>query len=169
MRWMGATSAPSSGVGGVRGRQRSAISVSAWDGPLRRAAQAWPGLGMRSERDTCGRVRRAAESRRTAAARSGIIGLTIRDASCCHWTAVGIRTVCGRLSAAKPLGSCLSCDDPDGCCLSAKLRGFWRPWTTAKRHVGVRVGRPFAASGAWVVRTWRAIRAIYVWVRPLRC
>ena len=80
--WMGAASAPSCGLGGVRGRQRSAISPSSWDGPLRRAAQAWPGLGVRSERDTCGRVRRAAESRRTAAARSGIIGWTIRDPSC---------------------------------------------------------------------------------------
>jgi hypothetical protein len=67
------------------------------------------------------------------------------------------------------LGSGLSCGDLDGCCLCAELRGWWRPWPTAKRHVGVRMGRPFAVSGAWVVRTWRAIRAIYVWVRPLRC
>jgi hypothetical protein len=79
---MGAASPPSCGLGGVRGRQRSAISPSAWDGPLRRAAQAWPGLGVRSERDTCGCVRRAAESRRTASARSGIFGWTIRDPSC---------------------------------------------------------------------------------------
>ena len=82
MIWMDAASPPSCGLGGVRGRQRSAISPSAWDGPLRRAAQAWPGLGVRSERDTCGRVRRAAMSRRTAAARSGIFGWTIRDPSC---------------------------------------------------------------------------------------
>ena len=79
---MGAASAPSCGVAGVRGRQRSAISPSAWDGRLRRAAQAWPGLGVRSERDTCGRVRRVAESCRTAAARSGIFGWKIRDPSC---------------------------------------------------------------------------------------
>ena len=99
---MGAASAPSCGVGGVRGRQRSAISVSAWDGRSRRAAHGWSGLGVRSERYMCGCVRCAAESRRTAAARSGIIGLTIRDSSCRHWMAVGIRPVCGRLSAAKP-------------------------------------------------------------------
>jgi hypothetical protein len=67
----------SSGVGCVRGRQRSAISMSAWDGPSRRAANGWSGLGARSER--C--IRRAAESRRAAAARSKIIGLTIRDSS----------------------------------------------------------------------------------------
>ncbi len=83
--WMGAASAPSCGVGGVRGRQRSAMSVSAvvsaWDGPSRRAAHGWSGLGVRSERYLCGRIRCAAESRRTAAARSGIIGLTIRDSS----------------------------------------------------------------------------------------
>ena len=82
MIWIGAASPPSCGLGGVRGRQRSAISPSAWDGPLQRAAHAWPGSGVRSERDTCGRVRRAAESRRTAAARSGIFGWTIRDPSC---------------------------------------------------------------------------------------
>ena len=82
MMWTGAASAPSCGLGGVRGRQRSTISPSAWDGPLRRAAQARPGLGVRSERDTCGRVCRAAESRRTASARSGIFGWTIRDPSC---------------------------------------------------------------------------------------
>ena len=79
---MDAASPPSCGLGGFRGRQRSAISMSAWDGRLRRAAQAWPGLGVRSERDTCGRVRRAAESRRTVTARSGIFGWTIRDPSC---------------------------------------------------------------------------------------
>ena len=78
---MGAASAPSCGVGGVRGRQRSAMSVSAWDGPSRRAAHGWSGLGVRSERYICGCVRCAAENRRTAAARSGIIGLTIRDSS----------------------------------------------------------------------------------------
>ena len=82
MIWIGAASAPSCGLGGFRGRQRSAISPSAWDGRLRRVAQAWPGLSVRSERDTCGRVRRAGESCRTAAARSGIFGWTIRDASC---------------------------------------------------------------------------------------
>jgi len=82
MIWIGAASAPSCGLGGVRWRQRSAISPSAWDGSLRRAAEAWPGLGVRSERDTCGRVRRAAESRRAATARSGIFGWTIRDPSC---------------------------------------------------------------------------------------
>ena len=31
------------------------------------------------------------------------------------------------------LGSSLSCGDLDGCCLCAKLRGWWRPWPTAKR------------------------------------
>ena len=87
----------------------------------------------------------------------------------CLRMAVRMRQVCGRLSAAKPLGSRLSCGDLDGCCLCAELRGWWRPWPTAKRHVGVRVGRPFAASGAWVVRTWRAIRATCMRVRPLRC
>ena len=56
-----------------------------------------------------------------------------------------------------------------GCCLSAKLRGCWRPWPTAKRHFDVRMGRPFAASGACADRTWRAIRAINMWVRPPRC
>jgi hypothetical protein len=78
---MGA-SPPSCGVAGVRGRQRSAISVSAWDGPSRRAAHAWSGLGVRSERYMCGCVRRAAMSRRAATARSGISGWTIRDPSC---------------------------------------------------------------------------------------
>ena len=99
---MGAASAPSCGVGGVRGRQRSAISVSAWDGPSRRAALGWSGLGVRSERYVCGCVRCAAENRRTATARSGTIGWTIHDPSCSHWMAVGMRQVCGRLSAAKP-------------------------------------------------------------------
>ena len=169
MIWMGAASPPSCGVAGVRGRHRSAISMTAWDGPSRRAAHGLSGLGVRSEQYICGCVRCDAESRRAATARSGIIGLTIRDSSRCHRMAVGIRRMRGRLSAAKPLGSSLSCDDLDGCCLSAKLRGWWRPWPTAKRHFDVRMGRPFAASGAWVVRTWRAIRAIYVWVRPLRC
>jgi hypothetical protein len=83
--WMGAAPAPSCGVGGVRGRQRSAMSVSAvvsaWDGRSRRAAHGWSGLGVRSERYVCGCVRCAAESRRAATARSGIIGLTIRDSS----------------------------------------------------------------------------------------
>jgi hypothetical protein len=153
---------PSCGVGGVRGRQRSPISMSAWDGPSRRAVHALSGPCVRSERYICGYVRCDAESRRAATARSGIIGLTISDASCCHRTPVGIRQVCGRLSAAKPLGSRLSCGDLDGCCLCAKLRGLWRPWPTAKRHFRVRMGRPFAASGAWAVRTWRAFRAICV-------
>jgi hypothetical protein len=76
--------------------------VSAWDGPSRRAAHGWSGLGVRSERYMCGCVRCAAENRRTATARSGIFGWTIRDPSCFHWMAVGIRQVCGRLSAAKP-------------------------------------------------------------------
>jgi hypothetical protein len=151
--WMGAASAPSCGVGGVRGRQRSAISASAWDGRSRRAAQAWPGPGVRSERYMCGCVRCAAESRRTAAARSGIIGLMIRDSSCRHRMAVGIRQVCGRLSAAKPLGSSLAGNDLDGCCLCAKLWARGRPWATAKRDFAVRMGRPFAASGASVART----------------
>jgi hypothetical protein len=155
--WMGAAPAPSCGVGGVRGRQRSAMSVSAvvsaWDGPSRRAAHGWSGLGVRSERYLCGCIRCAAESRRTAAARSGIIGLTIRDSSCRHRMAVGMRQVCGRLSAAKPLGSSLSDDDLDGRCLCAKLWARGRPWPTAKRHVGVRMGRLFAASGASVART----------------
>jgi hypothetical protein len=79
---MGAASPPSCGVAGVRGRQRSAISVSAWDGPSRRAAHGWSGLGVRSERYMCGCVRRAAMSRRAATARSGIFGWTIRDPSC---------------------------------------------------------------------------------------
>ena len=159
MIWMGAASPPSCGTGGVRGRQRSAISMSAWDGPSRRAAHAQTGPGVRSERYICGRVRRAAESRRAATARSGIIGLTIRDSSCCHRTAVGIRQVCGRLSAAKPLGSTLAGDDLDRRCLCAKLWARGRAWATAKRDFAVRMGRPFAASGASVARTWRAIRA----------
>ena len=159
MIWMGAASPPSCGVAGVRGRQRSAISVSAWDGPSRRAAHAQTGPGVRSERYLCRRICSAAASHRAAAARSGIIGLTIRDASCCHWTAVGIRQVCGRLSAAKPLGSTLADDDLDGRCLSAKLWARGRAWATAKRDFAVRMGRHFAASGACVARTWRAIRA----------
>ena len=150
---MVAASAPSCGVGGVRGRQRSAMSVSAWDGPSRRAAHGWSGLGVRSERYMCGCVRCAAESRRTAAARSGIIGLTIWDSSCRHRMAVGIRQVCGRLSAAKPLGSSLAGNDLDGCCLCAKLWARGRPWATAKSDFAVRMGRPFAASGASVART----------------
>ena len=110
MIWMGAASTPSCGVGGVRGRQRSAISVSACDGPSRRVAHAQTGLGVRSERDVCGCVRCAAESRRAAAAKSGIIGLTIRDSSCCHWMAVGISRMRGRRSAAKPYaGSAAKC------------------------------------------------------------
>ena len=56
---------------------------------------------MRSERAIRRCVRCAAESRCAAAARSGIIGLTIRDSSCCHRMAAGIRQVCGRLSAAR--------------------------------------------------------------------
>ena len=56
---------------------------------------------MRSERAIRRCVRCAAESRCAAAARSGIIGLTIRDSSCCHWMAVGIRRMRGRLSAAR--------------------------------------------------------------------
>jgi hypothetical protein len=102
MIWMGAASPPSCGVAGVRGRQRSAISMSAWDGPSRRAARAQTGPGVRSEQHICECIRCDAESRRTAAARSGIIGLTIRDASCCHRMAVGIRRMRGRLSVAKP-------------------------------------------------------------------
>ena len=82
MIWMGAASPPSCGVAGVHGRQRSAISVSAWDGPSRRAAHAQTGPGVRSERYICGCVRCDAASRRAATARSGIIGLTIRDPSC---------------------------------------------------------------------------------------
>ena len=117
------------------------------------------GPGVRSERNLCGRICSAAASRRAAAARSGIIGLTIRDASCCHWTAVGIRQGCGRLSAAKPLGSTLADDDLDGCCLSAKLWARGLPWATAKRDFAVRMGRPFVASGACVARIWRAVRA----------
>jgi hypothetical protein len=62
---------------------------------------AWSGLGVRSERAIRRCVRCAAESRCAAAARSGIIGLTIRDSSCCHRMAAGIRQVCGRLSAAR--------------------------------------------------------------------
>ena len=159
MIWMGAASPPSCGTGGVRGRQRSAISMSAWDGPSRRAAHAQTGPGVRSERYICGRIRSDAVSRRAEAARSGIIGLTIRDASCCHRTAVRIRQVCGRLSAAKPLGSTLAGDDLDRRCLCAKLWARGRPWATAKRDFAVRMGRPFAASGACADRTWRAIRA----------
>ena len=78
MIWMGAASAPSCGFGGIRGRQRSAIPPAAWDGSSRRAAHAWPRLGVQYERDICECVRRAAASRRTASAR---FGLTIRDSS----------------------------------------------------------------------------------------
>ena len=78
------------------------FSPSAWDGPSRRAAHGLSGLAVRSERYICGCVRCDAESRRTAAARSGIFGWTIRDSSCYHWMAVGIRRMRGRLSAAKP-------------------------------------------------------------------
>ena len=87
-----------------------------------------------------------------------------------HVSLVGVGPTRSRFDSRPQgaLGSSLSCGDLDGCCLCAELRGWWRPWPTAKRHVGVRMGRPFAASGAWLVRTWRAIRAIYVWVRPLR-
>ena len=166
MIWMGAASPPSCGVAGVRGRQRSAISMSAWDGPSRRAAHAQTGPGVRSERYICGCVRRAAESRRAAAARSGIFGWTIRDASCCHRMAVGIRQGCDRLSAAKPLGSTLAGDNLDRRCLCAKLWAWGRPWATAKRDFAVRMGRPFAASGACVARIWRAFRAGYMWARP---
>ena len=108
---------------------------------------------------------RAAVQRRQGPGSSDGRFVTLRV---CHRMAVGMRQVCGRLSAAKPLGFSLSCGDLDGC-LSAKLRGCWRPWATAKRHFGVRMGRPFAASGACADRTWRAIRAIHMWVRPLRC
>ena len=76
----------------------------------RRVAHAQTGLGVRSERDVCGCVRCAADSRRAAAAKSGIIGLTIRDSSCCHWMAVGISRMRGRRSAAKPYaGSAAKC------------------------------------------------------------
>ena len=78
------------------------FSPSARDGPSRRAAHGLSGLGVRSEQYICGCVRCDAESRRAATARSGIIGLTIRDSSCCHRMAVGIRRIRGRLSAAKP-------------------------------------------------------------------
>ena len=78
------------------------FSPSARDGPSRRAAHGLSGLGVRSEQYICGCVRCDAESRRTATARSGIIGLTIRDSSRCHRMAVGIRRMRGRLSAAKP-------------------------------------------------------------------
>ena len=81
MIWMGAASAPSCGFGGIRGRQRSAIPPAAWDGSSRRAAHAWPRLGVQYERDICECVRRAAASRRTASAR---FGLTIRDSSSCQ-------------------------------------------------------------------------------------
>ena len=66
------------------------------------AAHGLSGLGVRSEQYICGCVRCDAESRRAATARSGIIGLTIRDSSRCHRMAVGIRRMRGRLSAAKP-------------------------------------------------------------------
>ena len=142
MIWMGAASTPSCGVGGVRGRQRSAISVSACDGPSRRVAHAQTGLGVRSERDVCGCVRCAAESRRAAAAKSGIIGLTIRDSSCCHWMAVGIRRMQGRLSAAR------SCVCSAAKCVRSRRRGcdalvlfthsawVWRVWPGAIRWLG---------------------------------
>ena len=78
------------------------FSPSARDGPSRRAAHGLSGLGVRSEQYICGCVRCDAESRRTATARSGIIGLTILDSSRCHRMAVGIRRMRGRLSAAKP-------------------------------------------------------------------
>ena len=140
--WMGAASAPSCGVGGVRGRQRSAISMSAWDGPSRRAAHAQTGPGVRSERCICGRIRSDAVSRRAEAARSGIIGLTIRDSSCCHRMAAGIRQVCGRLSAAR------SCVCSAAKCVRSRRRGcdafvlfthsawVWRVWPGAIRWLG---------------------------------
>ena len=56
-------------------------SAAAWDGASRRAAHAWPRLGVQYERDVRECVRRAVVSGRTAAAR---FGLTIRDSSSCH-------------------------------------------------------------------------------------
>ena len=170
MIWMGTASPPSCGNGGVRGRQRRAISPSAWDGPSRRAAHGLSGLSVRSEQYICGCVRCDAESRRTAAARSGIFGWTIRDSSCYHWMAVGIRQVCAADSPrrshsvrASHAMIWMGAASPPSCGVGG-VRGRQRSAIFA-----VRTGRPYAASGAWVVRTWRAIRAIYMWVRPLRC
>ena len=88
-----------------------------WDGHSRRAAHARSGLGVRSERAIRRCIRCAAESRCAAAARSGIIGLTIRDSSCCHWMAVGIRRMRGRLSAAR------SCVCSAAKCVRLRRRG----------------------------------------------
>ncbi len=77
--WMGAASAPSCRFGGIRGRQRSAIRLLHGTAlHVRRAAHAWPRLGVQYERDICECVHRAAASRRTASAR---FGSTIRDSS----------------------------------------------------------------------------------------
>ena len=135
MIWMGAASPPSCGVAGVRGRQRSAISMSAWDGPSRRAAHAQTGPGVRSERCICGRVRRAAESRRTAAARSGIIGWTIRDPSCLPLDG-RIRRIRGQTSAVKP---CV-------CSAANGLRLRRRDGDALGRFVRSAFGRVFGAS-----------------------
>ena len=105
-----------------------------WDGHSRRAAHARSGLGVRSERAIRRCICCAAESRCAAAARSGIIGLTIHDSSCCHWMAVGIRRMRGRLSAAR---SCV--------CNAAKCVRLRRRGCDA-------FGR-FAHS-AWVSRVW---------------
>ncbi len=109
---------------------------------------------MRSDRAICRCVRCAAESRCAAAARSGIIGLTIRDSSCCHRMAVGIRQVCGRLSAAR------SCVCRAGKCVRPRRRGcdafgrfvhsawVWRVWPGAIRWLGsdLRSGQ-----GVWIL------------------
>jgi hypothetical protein len=97
---------------------------------------------VRSERAIRRCVRCAAESRCAAAARSGIIGLTIRDSSCCHRMAAGIRQVCGRLSAAR------SCVCSAAKCVRSRRRGcdafvlfthsawVWRVWPGAIRWLG---------------------------------
>jgi hypothetical protein len=115
MIWTGATSAPSRGAGGGR--------------PWPRAKRHFDetGTAFRGERRMRGPdlacdpsvlyVDASAESCCAAAARSGIIGLTIRDSSCCHWMAVGIRRMRGRLSAAR------SCVCSAAKCVRPRRRG----------------------------------------------
>ena len=97
---------------------------------------------MRSERAIRRCVRCAAESRCAAAARSGIIGLTIRDSSCCHRMAAGIRQVCRRLSAARScVCSAAKCARPrrrgrDAFVLFAHSAWVWRVWPGAIRWLG---------------------------------
>ena len=84
-------------------RQRSAISVSAWDGPSRRAAHAQTGPGVRSERyiyvGASAALLRATAQRRQGPGSSDGRFVTLRVS---HWMAVGIRRLRVRLSATKP-------------------------------------------------------------------